>query len=145
MSEFKPITTQEEFEDRLKERLEQKERSIKKQFEGYTSPEDLEKLKKEHQDELNKYSNVDEEIEGYKKKIADYESDSVKTRIAMEMGIPMELKDRLKGKDEDEIREDAKILAGFSSSEAPLASSDTRDIKTENEQAYKKLLKGLEA
>ena len=53
MSEFKAITTQEEFEMRLKERLEQKERNVLKNFAGYTSPEDLETIKCDYQSKID--------------------------------------------------------------------------------------------
>ena len=39
MGEFKPITTQEEFEARLTERLEQKQRSVEKRFEDEEAEE----------------------------------------------------------------------------------------------------------
>ncbi|MFQ6794677.1 MAG: hypothetical protein ACLRT4_18120 [Thomasclavelia sp.] len=147
MSKFEPINTQEEFENALRERLEQKERSVAKKFEGYTSPEDLKKIKEDYD---AKISSLNAQIEtakteaakkfegytspkdlesiksGYETKIAKYETDSVKTRIAIDMGIPLELKDRLKGNTEDEIREDAKLLSSFAASKRkpPLASLD---------------------
>lgn len=156
MSEFKAITTQEEFEMRLKERLEQKERNVLKKFEGYTSPEDLETIKSDYQskiDTLNqsisdKDSQYSSEIEGYIQKIADYETDSVKTRVAIDMGIPLKLKGRLKGTTEDEIRADAELLSGLYSPAPPLASSehtmtaeDEKKLKLEN--GYKEMAKKL--
>jgi len=151
MSEFKAITTQEEFEMRLKERLEQKERNVLKKFEGYTSPEDLETIKSDYQskiDTLNqsisdKDSQYSSEIEGYIQKIADYETDSVKTRVAIDMGIPLKLKDRLKGN-----RSVAELLSGLYSPAPPLASSehtmtaeDEKKLKLEN--GYKEMAKKL--
>ena len=46
-------------------------------------------------------------------KIKDYETRSVKTRIAHEVGLPYQLADKLSGEDEDAIREDAKKMASF--------------------------------
>lgn len=40
------------------------------------------------------------------------------------MGIPLKLKDRLKGTTEDEIRADAELLSGLYSPAPPLASSE---------------------
>lgn len=142
MSEFKEIKTQEEFDAMISERL---SREAKK-YEKYTSPEDLEKIKGDYQKEIDglnqKYSDFDKKEKEYQSKIAKYESDSVKTRIAREMGIPSELVDRLKGTNEDELREDAKILAAFSKKVAPLAS--TEQNPDGNDEAYKKVLKDLD-
>ncbi|MFQ9974290.1 hypothetical protein [Coprobacillus cateniformis] len=154
--EFKAITTQEEFEARLAERLEQKERSVKKQFEGYVSPEqfegyvspqELENLKQEYENKIGALESSRSELNGklqnYETKIAEYESDSVKTRIAMEMGIPLELKDRLKGQNEDELREDARLLASYSTPIAPLVTPADDGYNSEDE-AYKKMVKNLD-
>lgn len=48
------------------------------------------------------------ELEG---RIREYETASVKTRIARECGLPPELADRLSGADEDAMRADAENLA----------------------------------
>lgn len=157
MSEFKPITTQEEFDARLSERLKQKERSVASQFEGYTSPSDLETIRSDYQkqiDDLNalvetKKAEYDNQIQGYQKQIADYETDSVKTKVAIDMGIPLELKDRLKGATEEEIREDAKAFSGYAQPrKVPLASAEPVYSKEDVEKAklnegYKKMIKNL--
>ena len=82
MAEFTVINTQEEFNERIKERL---QREAEK-YEKYTSPEDLEKINAEHKKEIDK---LNETITTHKKDIADrdakikgYETDSAKTRIA---------------------------------------------------------------
>ena len=103
---------------RLKERLEQKERNVLKKIRGninfagrfgnYQSDyqSKIDTLNQSISDKDSQYSS---EIEGYIQKIADYETDSVKTRVAIDMGIPLKLKDRLKGTTEDEIRADAEL------------------------------------
>lgn len=167
MSEFTPITTQEEFDSRLSERLAQKERSVTKKFEGYTSPEDLAKIREGYDNQISnlngKLGNAEKEyskkFEGYTSpedlekikndyddKIATYERDSVKTKIAIEMGLPLELKDRLRGENEEEIRKDAKLLSGFASNakEPPLAGYDPVIVDDKpSKQNYKNLLNGL--
>ena len=52
---FEAITTQEDFEARLKERLEQKERSVRAQLEGESKAkvEKLKKLNEEYKEKLN--------------------------------------------------------------------------------------------
>ena len=41
MAEFTPITTQEQFEAIMKDRLERERTSVAKKYEGYTSPTDF--------------------------------------------------------------------------------------------------------
>ena len=99
-----------------------------KKYEGYTSPDDLATMKKE-----------------YEGKIAKYESDSVKTRIANEMGLPSSIASRLKGSNEEEIRKDAESFAGFFQKEPPLATGEQTVANEEQARnvALKKLLKNL--
>ncbi|MVZ47443.1 capsid assembly scaffolding protein Gp46 family protein [Escherichia coli] len=47
------------------------------------------------------------------KKIAEYETASLRTRIALQNGLPIDLADRLVGDDEESIKADAERLAGF--------------------------------
>lgn len=145
MADFQEIKTQEEFERRLAERLSQKERSVRKEFEGFLSPDDVAQIKTEYQsqiDTLNETkSTLEAQVSEYETKVATYETDSVKTRIAMEFGIPKELTDRLKGSTEDELRADAQALANYQKVKAPLASSEE---PKEDDEAYKKLIKDLE-
>ena len=165
MSEFTPITTQEEFDNRLLERLAQKERSVTKKFEGYTSPEDLTKIREDYENQISnlngKLGNAEKEyskkFEGYtspedlekiKKvyddRIATYERDSVKTKIAIEMGLPMEIVSRLKGSTEEDIREDAKIFAGLIQREPPLARVEPSiGDSNASDMALKKMIKNL--
>lgn len=144
MSEFKEIKTQEEFEQRLAERLSQKERSVRKEYEDYFSPDDVKKIKEDYQGQIDTLSGdkvtLETQIKDYKEKAVKYETDSVKTRIAAEMGIPFELIDRLKGETEDDLRKDAELLSSYSKVVPPLANTET----TETNDEYKKLLKDLE-
>ena len=81
----------------------------------------------------------------YEGKIAKYESDSVKTRIANEMGLPSSIASRLKGSNEEEIRKDAESFAGFFQKEPPLATGE-QTVANEDQArnvALKKLLKNL--
>ncbi len=153
MSEFKEIKTQEEFEARMKERLEQKERSVSKKYEGYKSPEELAQIEEEYKTKASKqfegYKSPDE-VEALKKeyegKIAKYESDSVKTRIASELGLPSSIASRLKGANEDEIRKDAETFVGFFQKEPPLATGEPTVVNDEQAKdiAYKNLVKNLD-
>lgn len=117
MSEFKPIETQEALDAIIKDRLERQKKSvtdeIKKQFEGWVSPEDAKKTS-EQIDSLNtKLADSEKKVAELTSKNSAYEISSVKMRIAHETGIPYELAERLSGSNEEEIRKDAEILAQY--------------------------------
>ena len=148
MSEFKEIKTQEEFDAAIKDRLAREN----KKYEGFVSPDKLAELKADYEKEISKkYENYTspDDLENMKKdyegKIAKYETDSVKTRIANEMGLTSSLASRLKGSNEEEIRKDAESFASLFQKDPPLAAGEqtvaTKD--QEKELAYKKLLKNL--
>ena len=115
---FEAITTQEEFDAASGERLRRERETVAKRYEGYISPEDNQKMVTDYEAKLkdvngkleeanNKVANHDKEIAERDAKIKGYETDSVKTRIAHEVGIPYELSNRLSGDNEDDIRKDA--------------------------------------
>lgn len=121
MSEFKTIETQEQLDAIIGERI---SRAEKKAAEKYADYDDL----KKQVDELNTQisglteqikakdeaiAGNDETVNALKAKVQDYETRSVKTRIAHEVGLPYQLADKLSGEDEDAIREDAKKMASF--------------------------------
>lgn len=117
MADFTPITTQEAFDTAISDRLKRE----KEKYEGYTSPKDLEKLKADYdkqiadlnkamEDQSKKYANYDKDIAERDAKIKGYETASVKTRIAHELGLPYGAADYLKGDDEKSIKESAEAV-----------------------------------
>ncbi len=151
--EFTPITTQEQFEAAMKDRMDR----YAKKFEGYTSPDDLAKIKSDYdgqiatltkaaEDNAKKYAGYDKELAERDARIKGYETASVKTRIAHEVGLPYELAARLSGETEDDIRKDAESLVGLIGNGhqiTPLASSETAEdkVKTAVKQLSEKLKK----
>lgn len=138
--EFEPITTQEQLEVVVQERIKQE----RAKFEGYEDykkkAEEYDKLEKTSKDyeqtiiSLNKAIDGDEKNAGYKKQIEDLqkkvkggEISLAKIRIANEKGIPLELAGRLNGDDEEAIRKDAESVAKYlaGSNVPPLASTET--------------------
>lgn len=162
MGEFVPIETQEAFDEALKDRLERKESAVRKEYEGYLSPEQASEKYAGYlsQDEVaEKYKSylspeqAEEKYKGYLSpeeasakdaKIKAYETDSVKTRIALENGLPYEFGSRLAGEDEESIREDALRMAKLIKSNRsvpPLASNEGAGDKSRD--AARKMLAGL--
>ena len=151
MSEFKSITTQEEFDAAIKERLSRE----KAKYSDYDQLKSLvEDLKKENVDlkstiEANRQSkeDADKQLEEMQNQIAGYETASLRTRIALQYGLPYDLADRLQGTDEDSFKADAERLAGFMkpvSKVAPVKSTEPIVPKEDDERTmYRNLVKNL--
>lgn len=149
---FEPINTQEEFDAAISERL---AREAKK-YEGYTSPEDLEKIKAEHDgkiadlsgqiDTVNKQlAEKDKSIEERDAKIKGYETNSVKMRIAREAGLSYEAADYLQGDDEESIKKSAESLKSLIGNKpAPPLGDPEPDAGNGKDEAYKKMLREME-
>lgn len=150
--EFNPINTQEEFDNAIKSRLERNTRTVTeevtKKFEGFLSPEDVEKIRHEQDDKITEIS---EKLKGNETKIAEltaknraYEVSSVKMKIAHEVGIPFELSEKLSGETEEEIRADAEKLAKYTAinKQSPKYSGEPK-VKSEKEVALRQVLQDL--
>ena len=156
MSDFTKIETQDQLDAIIKERLNRAEEKWQKQYEGYTSKEDVDKLKAGYEKQLSDlnasyvekdkaYADFDKTKAELEAKIATYETNSVKMRVAHETGLPYEMIDRLKGSNEEEIKKDAESLVkliGNQNKIPPLANHDNKTGDTKLE-AYKKMAKSL--
>lgn len=147
--EFKVIETQEQLNEVIKSRL---EREAKKHSEATAELQsELNVLKSANEEQektiqaLNeKYAGVDETIATLQNKVKTYESDSVKTRICNEIGIPLEMKDRLRGETEEEIKADAEALNRILPKSQPaLKSTEVIPTESEDNRALKEMLKNL--
>ena len=148
MSEFKPIETQEAFDAVLKDRLERQKKSItdeiKKQFEGWISPEDAKKSADQIAALTGKLNESETKIADLTAKNSAYEISSVKMKIAHETGLPYELAERLSGSTEDEIRKDAETLSQFTSQAQPTPNySSEPPIGSSTDAAFKALAQNL--
>lgn len=148
-----PITTQEQFDEAIKERLLRES----KKYEGYTSPKDLEKLKADYDKQIGdlngallaaneKAAKYDQDIAERDAKIKGYETNSVKMRIAHEAGLPYEMYSRLTGETEDDIKKDAESLSKLmkSGTQAPPPASAEKVTATDSTTAaYRGMLKSM--
>ena len=92
--------------------------------------------------EKGTHEQVVQELTG---KVKNYETASLKTRIAHELGIPLDLAGRLTGEDEKQIREDAETLAKLidrKPAPPPLKSNEPQATGGKD-SAYKALLNSL--
>lgn len=151
--EFKAITTQEEFDKAIADRLSRQKESILKKYEGFDELQKENESLKTQLGEANKaLEESTKDIEGFNSqieelngKVGQYELSKMKTTIALQNGIPYDLAGRLQGEDEASILEDAKSLAtliGQKDPVAPLASTEPQGVGGED-SAYKALLENL--
>lgn len=150
MSEFKPIETQEAFDAAIKDRLDRQKKSvtdeIKKQYEGWISPEDAKKSADQIAALTGKLSDSENKIADLTAKNSAYEISSVKMKIAHETGLPYELAERLSGTTEEEIRKDAETLSQFASQpQATPSYSSEPPIGNSTDAAFRALAQSLNA
>lgn len=152
MSEFKAITTQEELDSIIGERLKRQKESILKQYTDYedlkTKNVDLEKelteIKKSLESSTSSKTELEKQIEELTEKVKAHDLSSLKIRYALENGIPYHLANRISGDDEDSIKADAQSLSDFFKSQTPPPPLKSTETNTKGEDvAYQNILKGL--
>ena len=149
---FKAIETQEEFDRIISERLSRQKESFEKQLADYdqlkTAKADLESqvgtLRSTIEQSKAGQEDYSKQISDLTSKVAGYETANLRTRIALQNGLPYDLADRLVGEDEESIKADAERLSSFVTKPhlAPLKDVEPNIQKDEN-SAYRKLVDGL--
>lgn len=136
MAEFKPITTQKEFDDAVDARLQQ-------ELAKYSDYDDLKKKNEGYEKTLAANSKTIATLQG---QVKGYEVGAIKSKVARELGIPEGMAGRLSGETEEEIRKDAEGMATFFSKTtpaAPLADTETTTkAKSENLRSMLQDLRG---
>ncbi len=172
MADFKVITTQEELNEVIGERLARERSTTEKRFDGWTSPDklaelksgyekQLEELRASHQSEMeslgtkhaSELKTLQDTLSEKEKALAEnehYRTDLEKTRIALAAGLPERYASRLVGANADEWKADANELAkdfGAPSRPAsPLGGTDgapKNDFPTVEANAYSGMLASL--
>ena len=123
-STFKAIETQEELDNIVKERLKREREANNKRYEGWISPSDHQKTLEEANQTLVEYKKARETdsqtIGDLTAKNTAYETASLKSRIAHEVGLSHEWIGRISGEDEQSIRTDAESLKKLVGTGTPL-------------------------
>lgn len=133
MAEFTVIETQEQLDKVIGERIRRAEEKATERF--AEKMRDYDAIKAQNEDLTKQIAQLTEQItkqtetiDGNKAvvddltaKVHDYESSSLKTKVALEMGLPYQMAGRLSGDDEDAIRADAEALAKLIGSQRPAA------------------------
>jgi len=140
---FKPIETQEQFDELIKERIGKAKESVRKEYEGYISPEQYEAFKgyispEDMESKINPMSeqiqSLSDLLESANKKIEELGSDiskkdkeisdrdekikskdiyALKVNAALKYGVPIEICGRINGETDDEIEADARNMAQY--------------------------------
>lgn len=142
MSEFAPITTQEEFDKAIKSRLAQKDREYEEKYKDYLSPDKVSELKKSYEDKLTADKDLlkaaEDKVKEHDKIVSELtdraekaEKSLLKNKIAYDNKLPLELASRLVGDSEEELKKDAESLASLVSPTGapPLKSYETNYSK----------------
>ena len=147
---FKPIETQEELDNIIKERLKRERESTQKRYEGWISPEDHQKAldaSNKAFDDFKKAHESDEQtIADLTAKNKAYETATLKSRIAHEVGLSFEWIDRIGGEDEESIRKDAeslKKLVGAGTQPIPTKNTEAGEDVDSGKAALRKVLNGI--
>lgn len=147
---FKPIETQEELDNIIKDRLKRERETTQKRYEGWVSPEDHQKAitdaNKAFDDYKKAHESDEQTIADLTAKNKKYETASLKSRIAHEVGLSYEWIDRINGEDEKSIREDAesiKKLVGSGSTPLPTKNPEAGESYDSGKNALKSVLNGL--
>ena len=155
MGEFTPITTQEQIEAVLKDRLERQSKKfesekadLEKKYSGYMASDDVTKLKQSYEDQIKDLNtkveagaSVQTELDSAKKQIEAQKLDSLRIKAALENGIPYEFADRLKGTTAEELTADAKLFAKSFTKPAgqhtqPAYNGESKDIDAVSARFY---------
>lgn len=147
---FKPIESQEELDNIIKDRLKRERESTQKKYEGWISPDDHQKALDEANKALDDYKKAHE---GDEQTIADlsaknkaYETASLKSRVAHEVGLSYEWIGRISGDDEESIRKDAeslKKLVGNGAQPIPTKNTESGENVDSSTASLKSVLNGI--
>ena len=141
MSEFKVIETQEELDKIIQKRLAQKDRELAEMYKEHLSPEKVADLKAEYEKRLDE---VQKALESANSKLKDHdkivsdlteratkaETSLLKSKVAHEAGLPLEIAGRLMGSNEEELKKDAESLSAIikPTSTAPLRTTEVKSV-----------------
>jgi len=119
--EFKAIESQEALDEVIKSRLERNTKSVTdsvtkeftEKYQGWVSPEDVKSYTEKIETLTKDAETTAKTIEELNAKIAAFERSSAKISIAREVGLPIDLADRISGSTDEEMKADATKLLAF--------------------------------
>lgn len=140
---FNPITTQDEFDSRIKERL-------ARQSEKHVA--EINELNSKYSETETKFNEQLKELELFKSEFEQIKSENsqliqkqLRQEVALENGLPMSLADRLQGNTKEQLIDDARKLSEFVSKpvQTPPTKSYERPVGDEIENAFRSMTGNL--
>lgn len=155
MSEFTTITSQEQLDAVIGDRLKRREEKWQKKFEGYVSPDEVAArtadLERQLNDATNALDGINKKVATHEKEIAErdnkirgYEISALKHKVANENGLSFDAVDFIQGDDEESIRASAekfKSLVGRGHSTPEFKNEP--DVSNSSNASIKKLAQSL--
>lgn len=150
MPDFIAITSQEQLDQVIKDRLARERESAQKRYADYdelkaaseTSAKQISDLQKQLETATKTGEASSKTIAELTGKVQHYETDSVKTKVALEKGLPYQMASRLNGSTEEEIRKDADAIMGVigtNKAVAPIKTGEPSQLD-EHRSALKEVL-----
>lgn len=158
MAEFKPITTQEEFDAAIKSRIERAEKSTREtvtaEFKGFISPADFEKVQADHKAEieringehteaLKKYAGYDDRFKEFETKIHGYEIRELKQKAAYANKLPVDAIEFIQGDDEKAINESAARLVSLTGTNHTFGLTRNTEITANTDNVWRELAQNV--
>lgn len=155
MSEFTAITSQEQLDAVIGDRLKRSEEKWQKKFEGYLNPDEVNAKTSELEKQLNDVTlalnGANEKVANHEKDIAKkdsiikgYEVSSMKHRIAHENGLSFDAVDFIQGDDEESIRSSAeKFKSLMGKNHSTPGFTNEPDVSNSGNSSIKKLAQNL--
>lgn len=148
--QFEAITSQEQLDGIIKDRLKRDRETQAKRYEGWISPDDHQRALNDAVKALNDYKAAhagdEQTIADLTAKNKEYETASLKNRVAHEVGLSYEWIPRISGDTEESIRADAEslkqLVGNQSAPPLPMKSTETEPVDSKNAQ-FRALLNGL--
>lgn len=117
-AEFTPINSQEEFDKAIASRLQrERDKAVKETEERFADYEQIKSDSASWKEKFEKASGQltekNAEVDKLNAQVKANETANTRAKVARDLGIPYDMADRIKGETEEEMKEDAKILAGF--------------------------------
>ena len=155
MSDFIAITSQEQLDSVIGDRLKRNEEKWQKKYEGFLSPDEVEAkfsdLQKQLTDTTNALDSINKKSASYEKDLAErdakikgYEVSSMKHKIAHELGLSYDAVDFIQGDDEETIKASAdKFKSLVGSNHSTPSFSNEPDVANDKNASIKKLAQNL--
>lgn len=150
MSDFTPITTQEEFDSAIQDRLNREKEKFTQQYSDYDDiksknaefGETVASQEKQISELMEKQSGHEKEVADLQAKVTGYEKANLKIKVAREVGIPFELSSKLSGDDEEALKKDAEEFKKFLGKQKSQPLKDTEPSEGDLKKAGLKTMLG---